>query len=186
MNTVVSHITSLTIVYSIAYLSADKKKTTSTLSVTGLCAGKSPETGEFPAQRASNAENISIWWRHHDWTPSLCPHGPTVGYCSGHPSSDIQTDGPDGLFFSATAAVCWLTGTRIGTISSGLMSYLLTSPLSASITVITVPGFLVVLLKNYWILASKNMMIREKTRVYNLETFFFISERSWPDYFTLR
>ena len=23
-------------------------------------------TGEFPAQRASNAENISIWWRHHD------------------------------------------------------------------------------------------------------------------------
>ena len=22
-------------------------------------------TGEFPAQRASNAENISIWWRHH-------------------------------------------------------------------------------------------------------------------------
>ena len=23
-------------------------------------------TGEFPAQRASNAENVSIWWRHHD------------------------------------------------------------------------------------------------------------------------
>ena len=22
--------------------------------------------GEFPAQRTSNAENISIWWRHHD------------------------------------------------------------------------------------------------------------------------
>ena len=22
-------------------------------------------TGEFPAQRASNAENVSIWWRHH-------------------------------------------------------------------------------------------------------------------------
>ena len=21
---------------------------------------------EFPAQRASNAENISIWWRHYD------------------------------------------------------------------------------------------------------------------------
>ena len=26
----------------------------------------SPVTGEFLAQRASNAENISIWWRHHD------------------------------------------------------------------------------------------------------------------------
>ena len=22
-------------------------------------------TGEFPAQRASNVENVSIWWRHH-------------------------------------------------------------------------------------------------------------------------
>ena len=22
-------------------------------------------TGEFPAQIASNAENVSIWWRHH-------------------------------------------------------------------------------------------------------------------------
>ena len=22
-------------------------------------------TGEFPAQRASNAENVAIWWRHH-------------------------------------------------------------------------------------------------------------------------
>ena len=23
-------------------------------------------TGEFPTQRSSNAENVSIWWRHHD------------------------------------------------------------------------------------------------------------------------
>ena len=28
--------------------------------------GNSPVTGEFPAQRASNAENVSIWWRHHE------------------------------------------------------------------------------------------------------------------------
>ena len=35
------------------------------LRVTGLCAGNSPATGEFPAQMASNAENVSIWWRHH-------------------------------------------------------------------------------------------------------------------------
>ena len=40
-------------------------KKTSKLRVTGLCAGNSPGTGEFPAQRASNAENVSIWWRHH-------------------------------------------------------------------------------------------------------------------------
>ena len=35
------------------------------LRITGLCAGNSPGTGEFPAQMASNAENISIRWRHH-------------------------------------------------------------------------------------------------------------------------
>ena len=38
---------------------------TSKLRVTGLCEGNSPLTGEFPTQRASNAENVSIWWRHH-------------------------------------------------------------------------------------------------------------------------
>ena len=27
-------------------------------------------TGEFPAQRASNAENVSIWWRHHGYDQS--------------------------------------------------------------------------------------------------------------------
>ena len=36
------------------------------LRVTGLCAGNSPGTGEFHAQMASNAENVSISWRHHD------------------------------------------------------------------------------------------------------------------------
>ena len=29
------------------------------------CHWPSPVTGEFPAQRASNAENVCIWWRHH-------------------------------------------------------------------------------------------------------------------------
>ena len=31
-----------------------------------LCEGNSPVTGEFPAQRASNAERASIWWRHRE------------------------------------------------------------------------------------------------------------------------
>ena len=30
-----------------------------------LC-GEFAGTGEFPAQRASYAENVSIWWRHHE------------------------------------------------------------------------------------------------------------------------
>ena len=37
---------------------------TSKLRVTVLCEGNSTVTGEFPAQMASNAENIFIWWRH--------------------------------------------------------------------------------------------------------------------------
>ena len=36
-------------------------KKISKLHVTGLCAGNSQVTGEFPAQMASNAENVSIW-----------------------------------------------------------------------------------------------------------------------------
>ena len=41
-------------------------KKTSQLYVTSLCAGNSPVTDEFPAQKASNTENVCIWWRHHD------------------------------------------------------------------------------------------------------------------------
>ena len=55
---------SLAIVYSTVYSGADKKK--SRLRVTGLCAGNSPVTGEFPAQKASNAEKVSMWLRHHE------------------------------------------------------------------------------------------------------------------------
>ena len=43
-----------------------RSKKPSKLRVTGLCAGNSPGTGEFPAQMASNAENVSTWWRHHE------------------------------------------------------------------------------------------------------------------------
>ena len=43
-----------------------RSKKTPKLHVTGLCAGNSPVTGEFPTQKASYAENVSTWWRHHD------------------------------------------------------------------------------------------------------------------------
>ena len=42
-----------------------RSKKTSKLHVTGLCGGNARVTGEFSAQRTSNAENVSIWWRHH-------------------------------------------------------------------------------------------------------------------------
>ena len=42
-----------------------RSKKTLKLRATGLCAGNSPGTGEFPAQMASDTENVSISWRHH-------------------------------------------------------------------------------------------------------------------------
>ena len=42
-----------------------RSKKTSKPRVTGLCEGNSPVVGEFPAQGASNAANVSIWWGHH-------------------------------------------------------------------------------------------------------------------------
>ena len=42
-----------------------RPKKSAKLRITGLCAGNSPVTGEFPAQTASNSEYISIWWRYH-------------------------------------------------------------------------------------------------------------------------
>ena len=57
-------ITSLTIVYSTVYWKHRSKKILK-LCATGLCEGNSSVTGEFPAQRASDTENVSIWWQHH-------------------------------------------------------------------------------------------------------------------------
>ena len=65
MSGIASQITSLTIVFSTLYLDTDQGKHQSSASL-AFCAGNSPEAGEFPAQMASNAENVSIWWRHHD------------------------------------------------------------------------------------------------------------------------
>ena len=42
-----------------------RPKKTSNPRATGLCEGIPPVTGGFLSQRASNAENVSIWWRHH-------------------------------------------------------------------------------------------------------------------------
>ena len=65
MGAMASQITSLRIVYTTFYSGGRRSKKTSKLRITGLCAGNSPGAGEVPAQMASNAENGSIWWRHH-------------------------------------------------------------------------------------------------------------------------
>ena len=58
MGAIASQITSLTIVYSTVYSDADQSIHQSSASLAFW-----PD--EFPAQMASNAENVSIWWRHH-------------------------------------------------------------------------------------------------------------------------
>ena len=47
------------------YLFRHRSKKTSKLRVTGLHGEYSPVTTEFRAQRASYADNVSIWWSHH-------------------------------------------------------------------------------------------------------------------------
>ena len=71
-----------------------RSKKTSKLRVTGLCAAKSPVTGEFPAQMASNAENASIWWRHHVyWYPRIVIMA-CVNYCKLNTLFILQQNDP--------------------------------------------------------------------------------------------
>ena len=56
MGAIASQIMSLTLVYSTVYSDADQRKHQISASLA---------FGEFPAQMAGNAENVSIWWRHH-------------------------------------------------------------------------------------------------------------------------
>ena len=58
-------IISLTIVYSTVYMGTDQRKRQS-FKPLAFVGGNSPVTSEFPAQRASDAEIVSIWWRHQE------------------------------------------------------------------------------------------------------------------------
>ena len=60
-----------------------RSKKISKLRPTGLCVWNSPVTGEFPAQVASNKENISMWWRHNDKIYSMKEAHSLLMLCSG-------------------------------------------------------------------------------------------------------
>ena len=81
-----------------------RSKKTSKLRVTGRCAGNSPGTVEFPAQMASYAENVSIWWRHHGnfvclYLGRLRHHKPKMklAWKSYYPNTFIQLPFLDGI-----------------------------------------------------------------------------------------
>ena len=66
MGTMASQITGVSIVYSIVCSDADQRKhqSSATLAfVRGIHRWR--VTGKLPAQKASDMEDISIWWRHH-------------------------------------------------------------------------------------------------------------------------
>ena len=65
MRMMASQITVVSVVFSTLCSGADQRKhqrSTPLAFVRGIRL-----TGGFPSQRASNAENIFIWWRHHAW-----------------------------------------------------------------------------------------------------------------------
>ena len=72
MSAMTSQITGVSIICSSVGSGEDKK--TSKLRVTGLWARNWPVDGEFPAQKANNAENVSIWWCHRDSGRELTPN----------------------------------------------------------------------------------------------------------------
>ena len=51
-----------------------RSKKTSKFHVTGLCEGNPPVTGGLTSQRASNAENVFIWWRHRRVPATMWRH----------------------------------------------------------------------------------------------------------------
>ena len=66
----VSQITGVAIVCRTICWGADQRKQQSSVSL--ALVKKSPVTGEYPA---SNAENVFIWWRHHEFNQNF----PTIG-----------------------------------------------------------------------------------------------------------
>ena len=71
-----------------------RSKKISKLRVTGLWAGNSPVTDEFPAQMASNVENDSIWWRHHVYRcrqghVAAWPRKVQVWFCAVHQQAHL-------------------------------------------------------------------------------------------------
>ena len=62
---IASQITSLVVVYSAVWFGADQRKHQSSTSLAFARGIHRGPVGKFPAQRASNLENVFIWWRHH-------------------------------------------------------------------------------------------------------------------------
>ena len=113
MSAMASQITSLTIVYSTVLFRHRSKKTWK-LRVTGLCEGNSSVTVEFPTQKTSNTEHVSIWWRHH----AMTQFWPTKAYIQGMLRVDVsriyneecwKNSRADGVLFTLCVMLSYLS-----------------------------------------------------------------------------
>ena len=122
MSTMASEITSLTVAFWTVH-SRRRSNKTSKLHVTGLCEGHSQIAGEFHAQRASNAENVSIWWRHYAFWRDISGDWwiPLNGWCTGLLYSFVLVRGScwkiiESLDIWVAVMLVWHHGNRFSTI----------------------------------------------------------------------
>ena len=97
MGAMASQITNLTIVYSTVYSGADQRKQQSS-ALLAFVMGIHRWPVNFLAQRASNTENVSICWRHHDLHHLSAHTGPWLADSeppanSKPPASQIKNSG---------------------------------------------------------------------------------------------
>ena len=150
MDATASLITGVSIVYLTVFLKYRSKKPLK-LRVTGLCERNSLVTDEFPAQRASNVENVSIWWRHHvPIHPSdLFRIDPSSGKIyttqsmAGHSSPSpyqlrVKATNPmDGRQSNSTSVTIWVLSPSPGSGSLGPM-FLSPSPSNPEVQILEV------------------------------------------------
>ena len=99
MGVMASEITSLTIIYWTVYSGTEQRKHQSLASL----------TGEFPTQMGSNAENVSIWWCHHELTRYILviPRGIIqLGSILFHSNNGLMTQ----IHY---LNLCWLTISKV-------------------------------------------------------------------------
>ena len=113
MGAMASQITSLMTVLLNRLFRRRSKKITK-LRVTGLCEGNSPMTDAFPAQRASNADNGSIWWHY---LGELCHRGlePLImvqksGYKTGTVTDMCHSTRTDGWHYTVSDMIDYCQG----------------------------------------------------------------------------
>ena len=102
-----------------------RSKTTSKLRATDLGEGNSPVTGEFPTERASNAENISTWWSHHGIFDLVCIHIQSRGQSSLSRHLTVEKQGPKPYICSRNMVYSLCISNEIGYIFNRSIDYFL-------------------------------------------------------------